>query len=49
MRKLAQVLDGAEEAELAGVGYVQIDGSTDQQDRKDACQRSRNKPCSGQI
>jgi len=44
MKKLAQELEGAGKAEWAGVGYVQIDGSTDQRDRRDACQRFKNDP-----
>ena len=44
MRKLAQELEGTGQAEWAGVGYVQIDGSTDQRDRRDACQRFKNDP-----
>ena len=44
MRKLAQELEGTGQAEWAGVGYVQIDGSTDQRDRRGACQRFKNDP-----
>ncbi len=45
MRKLARELEGTGQADWAGVGYVQIDGSTDHRDRRDACQRFKNDPC----
>ncbi len=44
MRRLAQDLEGSGSTEWSGIGYVQIDGSTDHRDRRDACQRFKNDP-----
>ena len=44
MKRLAQDLEGAGSAEWPGVGYVQIDGSMDQCDRRKACQSFRSDP-----